>query len=119
MQKKESNQAFYSPLPHLYVQHGYLLHGCNGARRYKRDGIIPLKSLSRNNIPRIRRQRRRRVTKMKRTKRSRSRRVRQDRGIFPLLALAIPALAAAGKAAALGGVGAAAGYGIKKGLEKI
>ena len=45
--------------------------------------------------------------------------VGQKGGIFPLLALALPALAAVGKAAALGGVGAAAGYGVKKGLEKI
>ena len=41
---------------------------------------------------------------------------RQRGGILPLLALAIPGLIAAGKAAALGGVGAAAGYGVKKGL---
>ena len=38
-------------------------------------------------------------------------------GILPLLALAIPGLIAAGKAAALEGVGAAAGYGVRKGLE--
>ena len=36
---------------------------------------------------------------------------------LPLLALALTGLIAAGKAAALGGVGAAAGYGVKKGLE--
>ena len=41
----------------------------------------------------------------------------QHGGVFPLLALAVAALVAAGKAAALGGVGAAAGFGVKKGLE--
>jgi len=38
-------------------------------------------------------------------------------GIFPLLAL-LPALAAAGKAAALGAVGTAAGWGAKKIIDK-
>ena len=47
---------------------------------------------------------------------------RQHGGILPLLALAIPGytlaiLITAGKAAVLGGVGAVAGYGVKKGLE--
>jgi len=72
-------------------------------------------------------QRRRRVKRTVKRKRNGFRKRRQTTGIgvgqkggiFPLLALAIPALAAAGKAAALGGVGAAAGYGVKKGLEKI
>ena len=41
----------------------------------------------------------------------------QEGGLFPLLAL-IPAAIAAGKAAALGAVGGAAGYGIKKALAK-
>ena len=40
----------------------------------------------------------------------------QHGGFFPLLAL-IPAAIAAGKAAALGAVSGAAGYGIKKALE--
>ena len=40
---------------------------------------------------------------------------RQRGGLFPLLAL-IPAAIAAGKAAALGAVSGAAGYGIKKAL---
>lgn len=43
---------------------------------------------------------------------------RQKGGIFPLLAAAIPALVAAGKAAALGAVGTAAGVGVKKALGK-
>ena len=38
-------------------------------------------------------------------------------GFLPLLALAIPGLIVAEKVAALGGVGAAAGYAVKKGLE--
>ena len=43
---------------------------------------------------------------------------RRQRGtILPLLALALTGLIAAEKAAALGGVGAAAGYGVTKGLE--
>ena len=42
---------------------------------------------------------------------------RQRGGILPLLALVIPDRIAAGKAAVLGGVGAAAGYGVKKGLQ--
>ncbi|CAH3046078.1 unnamed protein product, partial [Porites lobata] len=42
---------------------------------------------------------------------------RQRGGIAPLLALAVPALVAAGKAAALGGVSAAASYGTKKVLD--
>ena len=43
----------------------------------------------------------------------------QHGGVFPLLALAMPAIIAASKAAALGGVGAAAGYGVKRGLDRI
>ena len=42
---------------------------------------------------------------------------RQTGGIAPLLALAVPALVAAGKASALGGVSAAASYGTKKVLD--
>ena len=41
----------------------------------------------------------------------------QHGGFFPLLAL-IPAAIAAAKAATLGAVGGAAGYGIKKALDK-
>ena len=41
----------------------------------------------------------------------------QHGGFFPLLAL-IPAAIAADKAATLGAVGGAAGYGIKKALDK-
>ena len=55
----------------------------------------------------------------KRRRRSGKRSVRGKRGqrggLFPLLAL-IPAAIAAGKAAALGAVSGAAGYGIKKAL---
>ena len=51
--------------------------------------------------------------------RRRRRLLHQDGGVFPLLALAMPAIIAASKAAALGGLGAAAGFGVKKGLEKI
>ena len=42
---------------------------------------------------------------------------RQTGGIAPLLALAVPALLAAGKASALGGVSAAASYSTKKVLD--
>ena len=42
---------------------------------------------------------------------------RQCGGVFPFLALATSGLIAAGKAAAVGGVGAAAGYSVRKGLE--
>ena len=42
---------------------------------------------------------------------------RQTGGIAPLLALAVPALVAAGKASALGGVSAAASYSTKKVLD--
>ena len=62
-------------------------------------------------MPKLKRQRRRRRGARKRRE--------QHGGVFPLLALAIPALVAASKAAALGGVGAAAGYGVKKGLDRI
>ena len=50
-----------------------------------------------------------------RTKPKRHRRT-QKGGLLPLAAL-IPALVAAGKAAALGGISGAASYGVKKGLE--
>ena len=63
-------------------------------------------------MPKLKRQRRR-------GRRRATKRRRQNGGIFPLLALAVPALVAASKAAALGGVGAAAGYGVKKGLDQI
>ena len=53
-----------------------------------------------------------------RVTRKRRRTKHQKGGIFPLLALALPALTAVGKAAALGGVSAAAGDGIKKALNK-
>ena len=52
----------------------------------------------------------------KRIVRRRQTRRNQRGGLFPLLAL-IPAAIAAGKAAALGAVSGAAGYGIKKALE--
>lgn len=42
----------------------------------------------------------------------------QKGGLFPLLAL-LPAAIAAGKAAGLGAVGAAAGYGVKRGLQEL
>ena len=64
-------------------------------------------------MPKLKRQRRRRGRVPKTSRR------RQRGGILPLLALAVPALVAASKAAALGGVGAAAGYGVKKGLDQM
>ena len=64
-------------------------------------------------MPKIQRQR-----CLARARQGRGKRRRQDGGILPSLALAIPGLIAAGKAVALGGVGAAAAeYGVKKGLE--
>ena len=48
----------------------------------------------------------------------RSKRV-QKGGIFPLLALAIPAQAAPGKAAAAGAISAGVGYGTKKAIDGI
>ena len=48
--------------------------------------------------------------------RARRRRRRQRGGLLPLAAL-VPALMAVGKAAALGAVGGAAGYGGKKAME--
>ena len=56
--------------------------------------------------------------KSKRTvrKKPRRRRKTQKGGLLPLAAL-IPALVAAGKAAALGGISGAAGYCVKKGLQ--
>ena len=44
---------------------------------------------------------------------------RQPGGIAPFLAAAIPALVAGGKAAATGGLGAAANYGTMKALHAI
>ena len=49
-------------------------------------------------------------------KKPRRRRKTQKGGLLPLAAL-IPALVAAVKAAALGGISGTAGYGVKKGLE--
>jgi len=56
--------------------------------------------------------------KSKRTVRRKPRRRRKAPrgGLLPLAAL-IPALLAAGKAAAQGGISGAAGHGVKKGLE--
>ena len=66
------------------------------------------------------------MPKRKRTRRRRSGgvtrrrpRLHQDGGVFPLLALAMPAIIAASKAAALGGLGAAAGFGVKKDWKKL
>ena len=47
------------------------------------------------------------------------RRRRQKGGVAPLLAMMIPALAAAGKTVALSGLGTAASYGMKKGLDAV
>ena len=44
---------------------------------------------------------------------------RQRGGIVPFLAAAIPALVAGGKAAAMGGLGAAANYGTMKDLKSL
>ena len=44
---------------------------------------------------------------------------RQRGGIAPFLAAAIPALVAGGKAAAMGGLGAAANYGTMKALHAL
>ena len=43
---------------------------------------------------------------------------RQNGGVIPLAAL-LPALVAAGKAAATGGIAAGASWGVKKALDKI
>ena len=59
------------------------------------------------------------VKKRRRGRKRATKRHNQHGGVFPLLALAMPAIIAASKAAALGGVGAAAGYGVKKGLDRI
>ena len=69
------------------------------------------RSITYNRMP-ARRQRRR-TNGGKRKKRSKK---NQTGGLFPILAL-IPAAIAASKAAALGAVSGAAGYGIKKALE--
>lgn len=44
---------------------------------------------------------------------------RQHGGVAPLLAMAVPALLAGGKAAALGGIGAAANYGSRKEVDSL
>ena len=44
---------------------------------------------------------------------------RQKGGVAPFLALLLPALTAAGKTAALAGVGTAASYGVKKSLDAV
>lgn len=59
---------------------------------------------------------RRRAT-INRKRKGKTRR-RQKGGLFPLLAL-LPAAIAVGKAAALGAVGGAAGYGAKKVIEAV
>ena len=61
-------------------------------------------------MPKPKRRRRRRAARPNRTHSI------QRGGVFALAAL-IPALVAASKAAALGAVGGAAGYDVKKGLE--
>lgn len=66
-------------------------------KHYKRAGLRPLVSLSTNNMPWVRRPRRRRVMRPKRAKRTRQIGVGQYGGIFPLLMLALPTLAGAGK----------------------
>ena len=58
------------------------------------------------------------MAKAKRKRRCR-RQQSQRGGIAPLVAMALPALLAAGKAAAVGAVGSAAGYGLKKGIKTI
>ena len=56
------------------------------------------------------------VPRRRRKSRRRGRKRRQRGGSFPLAAL-IPALIARGKAAALGAVSSAVGYGVKIGLD--
>ena len=72
---------------------------------YKSDR--PVSGANHTSMPAARR--RRRTTR-------RSKRRRQQGGVLPLLALIAPALAATGKAAALGALGGAAGYAAKRGL---
>ena len=56
--------------------------------------------------------------KSKRTvRRKPRRRSKTQKGVLLPLAALIPALVAVGKAAALGGIFVAAGYGVKKGLQ--
>ena len=69
-------------------------------------------------MPATRTRRKRAPRHKTRVTRKRQRTKHRKGGIFPLLALALPALTDVGKAAALGGVSAAAGYGIKKALNK-
>ena len=66
-------------------------------------------------MPKVTRRKRRPRKGRKRT----TTRGNQHGGVFPLLALAMPAILAASKAAAIGGVGAAAGYGVQRGLRRI
>ena len=70
-----------------------------------------------------RRRRSVRLRKGKKRKTSKKRKIPKRRrrnraGFFPLLALAIPALIAAGKAAALGATGGAVAYGVRKLIKK-
>ncbi len=65
-------------------------------------------------MPKQKRVKRKRQVTSRRRKGSR-RLKRQKGGLFPLL---IPALIAAGKAIAAGAVSGAAGYGVKKALDK-
>ena len=48
-----------------------------------------------------------------------TRRANQHGGIVPLLSLAMPAILAASKAAALSSMGAAANYGVKRGIKSL
>ena len=80
-------------------------------KRYKRRGAALTTGHYAPFVVMVRRRRKRVI------RRPGVRKRRQRGGILPLFALAIPGLISAGKAAALGGVGAAAGYGVKKGLE--
>ena len=74
------------------------------------SGIIQPPPASSPMMPKTKRRPRRRAPPHRRA----TRRNLQHGGVFPFLALAIPALVAAGKAAALKGVGAAAGFEVKK-----
>ena len=58
-------------------------------------------------------------SKRQRRRVSRRSKTVQKGGILPLLALAIPALAAARKAAAAGAISAGVGYGMKKAIDRI
>ena len=74
---------------------------------YKSDQ--PVSGANHTSMPAARRRRRT-------TRRSKRRRKQQHGGVLPLLALIAPAIVAAGKAAALGALGGAAGYAAKRGL---